>query len=273
MPRLDWTHEEIILAMDLYVRAGGLDGGSIPYHDSEEIGRLSTLLNKLGAHPPEVRGERYRNPNGVYLKLMNLRAVQTGGAHGMDAYSQLDAAVWRDYIDDLARLHAEAEDIRERLAAGAIQPASATSRVTDVAIEQQHTETFPVTPSGQPRSAERAEQRLVLRYGQYMEGKGVCVRRKRYLPAGEVRPIYCDIWVEARRALIEAKNSDRRDAVRQAIGQLYDYRRFHGPPVHLAVLFPYKPNADRMDLLSTAGAAAVWPHGHGFRDSAKGLFS
>jgi hypothetical protein len=37
----------------------------------------------------------------------------------------------------------------------------------------------------------------------------VLVRRKRYLPAGEVLPIYCDIWMEAGRALIEAKNSDR----------------------------------------------------------------
>jgi hypothetical protein len=104
-----------------------------------------------------------------------------------------------------------------------------------------HTETFLVNPSGAPRAAERAEQKLVLRYRDYMAAKGIVVRRKRYLPEGEVRPIYCDAWVENRRALIEAKNSDGRDALRQAIGQLYDYRRFHEPPVHLAVLLPYKP--------------------------------
>lgn len=95
--RLDWTREEIILAMDFYVRVGGLDGASIPYHDSEAIGSLSALLIRLGAYPPQLRGQKYRNPNGIYLKLMNLRAVQAEGAHGMPAYSQLDAAVWRDY--------------------------------------------------------------------------------------------------------------------------------------------------------------------------------
>jgi hypothetical protein len=94
----------------------------------------------------------------------------------------------------------------------------------------------------------------------------------RYLPAGEVRPIYSDLWIEARRALIEAKNSDGRDSVRQAIGQLYDYGRFHEPPVNLAILFPYKTNKDRVDLLKSARIETVWPHGDKFRDSAKGLF-
>jgi 5-methylcytosine-specific restriction protein A len=84
---LDWTREEIILAMDFYIRAGGLGGSTIPYHDSEEIGSLSGLLNELDAYPPEVRGNKYRNPNGVYLKLMNLRAVQTDDAR--DACIQL----------------------------------------------------------------------------------------------------------------------------------------------------------------------------------------
>ena len=212
------------------------------------------------------------NPNGVHLKMMNLRAIQAEGEHGMNAYSQLDAAVWREYADDLSRLHAEAEAIRARLQEGALQAAKAVPVVEDVDIEQQHTEMFMVTPSGEPRPAERAEQKLVLRFRDYMAAKGILVRRKRYLPAGEVRPIFSDMWVEDRRALIEAKNSDNRDAVRQAIGQLYDYRRFHEPPVRLAVLFPYQANADRLALLRCAGIEAVWPHGAGFRDSAHGAF-
>jgi hypothetical protein len=269
---LDWTREEIILAMDLYVQAGGPDGGKIPAHDSEDVGRLSALLNKLGAYPLEVRGERYRNPNGVYLKLMNLRAVETDGARGMPAYSQLDAAVWRDYVDDLPRLRAEAQAIQARVDDGAIQPASTVSVTEDVEIERQHTEGYIVNPTGQPRAAERAEQRLVLRYRDYMARKGVHVGRKLYRPAGEVRPIYSDIWVEERRALIEAKNSDDRDAVRQAIGQLYDYRRFHEPHIFVAVLLPYKPGADRLNLLQSASVEAVWPHGDTFRDSAQGKF-
>jgi hypothetical protein len=130
-----------------------------------------------------------------------------------------------------------------------------------------------VTPSGEPRAAERAEQKLVLRYRDYMAAKGIHVWRKKYLPAGEVRPIYSDAWVEDRQALIEAKNSDSRDALRLAIGQLYDYRRFHEPPVHLAVLLPYKPTPERLDLLHSAGIEAVWPYGAGFSDSAHGEFT
>jgi hypothetical protein len=88
--RLDWTREEIILAMDLYVTVGAFAGGPIPGNSSVQIVQLSDLLKRLSAYPPEQQGEKYRNPDGVYLKLMNLRAIQTEGAHGMNAYSQLD---------------------------------------------------------------------------------------------------------------------------------------------------------------------------------------
>lgn len=65
---------------------------------------------------------------------------------------------------------------------------------------------------------------------------------------------------------------DRRDNLRQAIGQLYDYRRFHQSPVHRAVPLPYEPNAERLDLLPSAGIEAIWPYRAGFRDSGNGTF-
>lgn len=150
-------------------------------------------------------------------------------------------------MDDLTSLIAEAEAIRLRLADGTIQPARTENVVEDVDIEQQHTETFVVNPSGESRTVERAEQKLVIRYHDHMAAKGIVVGRKKYLPAGEVRPIYCDAWVKDRNALIEAKNSDSRDAIRRAIGQLYDYRRFHQPQPRLAVLLPDRPADDRLD--------------------------
>jgi hypothetical protein len=128
----------------------------------------------------------------------------------MNRYSRRDAAVWREFEDDLSRLHAEAAAIRTRLQQGVFKPARAEPAMEDVDIEQQHTETFMVSPSGEPRSAVRAEQKLVHRYRDYMAAKGIAVGRKRYWPAGEVRPIYSDAWVEDRHALIEAKNSDGR---------------------------------------------------------------
>jgi len=38
------------------------------------------------------------------------------------------------------------------------------------------------------------------------------------------------------------------------------------------VLLPYRPNAERLDLLASARIGAVWPYGDGFRDSARGTF-
>jgi len=270
--RLDWTREEIILAMDFYVTCGAISGGPIPGQHTSEITRLSTLLKTLSAYPPEVQGEKYRNTDGVYLKLMNLRAVQTGGIHGMNRKSQADAAVWRDYIDNLDALHAEAEAIRQRLAEGVLTPPSTTApTVEDVPIEARNTERFMFTPSGEPREAERAEAALVHRYEGHLAAKGLAVNRKKYR-AGQVRPMFCDLWVQDRHALIEAKNSDSRERLRMAIGQLYDYRRFHEPPVRLAVLLPHQPSPDALALLQSACIEAIWPHGTGFRDSANGIF-
>lgn len=142
------------------------------------------------------------------------------------------------------------------LRGGLIRPAGKRAVIEDVDIEWQHTEVFIVSHSGESRTAERAEQKLVLRYREYMEGRGVTVRRKRYFAVGEVRPIYSDIWVEARRALIEAKNSDSRDAVRQTIGQLYDYRRFRQSTWRFS--FPTRQPA--IGWISS-GAQALRPYG------------
>lgn len=270
--QLGWTREEIVLAMDFYVTCGAINGGPIPGQHTTEVARLSTLLKMLSAYPPEVQRENYRNTHSVYLKLMNLRAVQTGGAHGMNRISQSDPAVWRDYIDNLDALHTEASAIRQRLAEGVLTSASpAMPTIEDVPIEARHTERFMTNPSGQPQEAERAEAALTHQYMAHMAAKGIAVGRKKYR-AGQVRPMFCDLWVEDRHALIEAKNSDGRERLRMAIGQLYDYRRFHELPVRLAVLLPHHPSPDGLALLQSAGIEAIWPHGTGFRDSANGTF-
>jgi hypothetical protein len=47
------------------------------------------------------------------------------------------------------------------------------------------------------------------------------------------------------------------EALRMAIGQLYDYRRFHEPPVRLAVLLRHQPNPDGLILLQSADIEAI----------------
>ena len=199
----------------------------------------------------------------------------------MPNISQMDIAIWREFSGRWDALAAEATGIRAGMDSGDIQPArvdmvkAEQPVTTEIVIEQHNAGSFDVRPSGAPRTGTRAEAPLVRAYCDHMKAQDVAVCRMMYRPAGEVTPLYCDAWVRERNLLIEAKHSQARDALRQAIGQLYDYRRFHMPSPSLAVLLPYKPTGDRGELLGSAGIAAIWPrrNGGGFEDSAGGAFA
>jgi 5-methylcytosine-specific restriction protein A len=47
----------------------------MPGHDSKEIEDLSALLGKLATKLGLSGDAKYRNRNGVYMKLMNFRAL------------------------------------------------------------------------------------------------------------------------------------------------------------------------------------------------------
>jgi hypothetical protein len=77
-----------------------------------------------------------------------------------------------------------------------------------------------------------------------------------------------DGWRPGRKLLIEAKTDWRgatgRMQIRQAIGQLFDYRKLYFRDcalVDLAILVPTKPASDIIDLLKTIGIAVLWFHG------------
>ena len=62
-----WTREEIILTLAFYHK----HYPSIPEKNSEEIKYLSMLLRKLIKSQNISINRKYRNENGVYMKLMN----------------------------------------------------------------------------------------------------------------------------------------------------------------------------------------------------------
>src|SRR5262249_20738813 len=64
-----WIRDELILALDLYMRLGGR--GFSQSHPA--ILECSELLNQLHRLLGSVASETLRNPNGVYMKLMNFR--------------------------------------------------------------------------------------------------------------------------------------------------------------------------------------------------------
>jgi 5-methylcytosine-specific restriction enzyme A len=104
----DWTVDELVLALEVYFRLGV--GHSTPRKSDPEIVQLSALLNRLPLH--EGRSAKFRNPNSVYMKLMNFRrwdpTYTASGKKGLDAGNKLDKVVWDEYAQDLPRLRAAA---------------------------------------------------------------------------------------------------------------------------------------------------------------------
>ena len=162
-----------------------------------------------------------------------------------------------------------------------VEPPEPTSKLThvlmgptrvDVPIEQQETEKAFVNPSREPFEAERREQKLVLALEAHLLRLGHKVGRQRFLPPGEVRPIITDLFDATTGTLVEAKGSVERNAIRMAIGQLCDYRRFFaaGELNHVAALFPTEPRADLCDLLRERGIVVIHRTDEGFEDSTGG---
>ncbi|MEV1295421.1 hypothetical protein [Pseudonocardia sp. NPDC049635] len=132
--------------------------------------------------------------------------------------------------------------------------------VANVPVEERHTERAHVTPNREPYEAERKESGLVERYRRHLELDGHTVSRLRVVPAGESRPLYSDLWDETTSELVEAKGTVTRDALRQAVGQLFDYGRFVDATTR-AVLVPSRPREDLIAYLTAAKVSVIFPEG------------
>jgi hypothetical protein len=129
--------------------------------------------------------------------------------------------------------------------------------VTNVPVEEQFSEHMVVEPAREPYEAERREARLALAFRDYLAAQGHVVTRLQIQPAGEAKPLFSDLYVESTRLLIEAKGSVERGAIRMALGQLLDYRRFV-EDAECAILLPERPRQDLVDLICSAGVGLYW---------------
>lgn len=64
----DWAWDEIVLACDLVARNGWQQLAA----EDPQVIQLSNLLQQISIHPDKVRGEKFRNPNGVGRKTADL---------------------------------------------------------------------------------------------------------------------------------------------------------------------------------------------------------
>ena len=109
-----WTQDELILALELYMRRRPIIPGDA---DPEVIG-LSQLLNQLGQLLRTAAAPTYRNANGVAMKLQNYRRLdpQQNG-RGLPAGGKREEEVWATFASDLGHLRVTAAAIRAAIEA------------------------------------------------------------------------------------------------------------------------------------------------------------
>lgn len=165
----DWSWDEHVLALELYLR----NPASPPGKRSPEVMGLSALLNDLGERRGIARTEKFRNANGVYMKLMNFRRLdpqfQAIGKAGLSRGAKGEQAVWEVYRADLQGLAIAATAIR-------------------LAIDDQS-----VSLSPDPDDYEAREGAIVLRLHRSRERDRALVEKKKAHALATLGKLACEV--------------------------------------------------------------------------------
>lgn len=110
MKNPSWHRDEIILALDLYFdkNLGTID------KSNPKIIELSNILRSLPLFYDVPQPDKFRNPNGVTLKLSNFKSIDpdyTGS--GMSSYSKLDEEIFNEFNSNREQLKQIAREIRK----------------------------------------------------------------------------------------------------------------------------------------------------------------
>lgn len=107
-----WNRDELILSLDLYFRHN-------PLHINKthpEVIKLSDTLNKLTSHLDKPDSEKFRNPNGVYMKLCNfLRFDPDYQGVGLQRGGKLEKEIWEEFSGDKEKLRKISQSIVQSL--------------------------------------------------------------------------------------------------------------------------------------------------------------
>ena len=245
-----WTADEYVVVADLYLRRGRSSG----IHDQEVVD-----LAQLTGRTPASISRRLGNFEGTAHPGRGLKPV-TGEGLAIFRAMQADERL-------RARLVAEA---RKRLGSGmsGAGPADGIRSPRIVDPEDHRVERVEVRTEATVREMVRAEADLVRRYRAWLDPSGERLRGI-VIPVGREN-LRADLYDSRLDLLIEAKSKVTRDLIREAVGQLIDYRRYLTPRPRLAILLPDEPAADLAGLPTEAGVAAIWASADGFFDSCGG---
>lgn len=115
-----WSRDELIVALDFYLRHQKF----IPNNTSTKIKELSQFLNSLQLKIGGDLPDKFRNNNGVYMKLMNFRRFDPNHkSRGLERGNKDEEVVWDLYATKPYELKQVADGIRGLvLSADALQP-------------------------------------------------------------------------------------------------------------------------------------------------------
>lgn len=103
-----WSREELILALNLYFEIESSQFTS----SNPKVIELSETLNKLNIHSDRPDETRFRNPNGVSMKLSNfLRFDPNYKGIGLERGGKLEEEIWNSFAGDKKLLRQKTDEI------------------------------------------------------------------------------------------------------------------------------------------------------------------
>ncbi|OZD05113.1 HNH endonuclease [Rhodococcus sp. 06-235-1A] len=109
--RLDWVRDEVILVCDVLMDN---DWDYLGANDPRVL-ELSTLLQKMPLYPPEIRGDKFRNPNGVARKTADIATQHPDYKGKPTKGGAVDKEVLAEYLRSPDRMRAVAAALRSSL--------------------------------------------------------------------------------------------------------------------------------------------------------------
>lgn len=111
-----WTLDQLVLACDLVVNNSEPTGSAIEWRaltaNDPRVIKLSALLRRLPIHPRNIRGAKFRNPNGVARKTVDLATHHPAYTGGRTKGGRLDQVVIQQFIEDPQAMANQAAAIR-----------------------------------------------------------------------------------------------------------------------------------------------------------------
>jgi len=168
-----WQREELILALDLYFN---IEPGQIHARNPQII-ELSEVLNQLPVHGNISEYKKFRNPNGVGLKLSNFLALDDSyPGKGMSATSKLDKEVFFEFKDKRKFLKELALSIRKSTTNSEIK--KAVLSIDDNEIDEEFS---------------RPEGRILQKYHLWRERNPTLTRKKKEQALAKYGKLECEL--------------------------------------------------------------------------------